>query len=46
MDSPLKTELLPVEIARFGQAIFGARPTGDAHYWPAFAPNSAPAPTG
>lgn len=33
-------------VVRVGQAIFGARPTGDAYYWPGFAPDSAPAPTG
>lgn len=27
-------------IVRVGQAIFGARPTSDAHYWPGFAPNA------
>ncbi|WP_029073692.1 YggS family pyridoxal phosphate-dependent enzyme [Kaistia adipata] len=27
-------------VVRVGQAIFGARPTGDAFYWPGFAPTS------
>lgn len=27
-------------VVRVGQAIFGARPTGDAFYWPGFAPAS------
>lgn len=27
-------------VVRVGQAIFGARPTSDAHYWPGFIPDS------
>lgn len=27
-------------VVRVGQAIFGARPTGDSYYWPGFAPAS------
>lgn len=27
-------------VVRVGQAIFGPRPTADAHYWPGFAPSS------
>ncbi len=29
-----------LDVVRVGQAIFGARPTGDAFYWPGFAPDS------
>lgn len=31
------------DVVRVGQAIFGPRPTGDAFYWPGFAPDTAPA---
>lgn len=30
-------------VVRVGQAIFGARPTGNAYYWPGFAPDPIPA---
>ncbi len=33
-------------VVRVGQAIFGARPTDDSHYWPGFAPDSPPGTTG
>lgn len=29
-------------VVRVGQAIFDARPTGNAHYWPGFAPDLVP----
>lgn len=33
-------------VVRVGQAIFGARPPGDAYYWPGFAPDSTSGTTG
>ncbi|WP_417579414.1 YggS family pyridoxal phosphate-dependent enzyme [Pelagibacterium sp.] len=33
-------------VVRVGQAIFGARPTADSHYWPGFAPHSLPRANG
>ena len=32
------------DVVRVGQAIFGARPTGDALYWPGFAADTPPRP--